>query len=75
MLTKTSTEYAPWYIIRSDDKHQARRQTIKLILNAVRYRNRNKKLNFKLDPETVITADREIKKMKKDRKKHGKFVR
>jgi len=75
MLHKTSTEYAPWYIIRSDDKHQARRQTIKLILNSVRYRNRNKKLNFKLDPETVITADREIKKMKKDRKKHGKFVR
>jgi polyphosphate kinase 2 len=75
MLTKTSTEYAPWYIIRSDDKHQARRQTIKLILNAVRYRNRNKKLNFKIDPKTVITADREIKIMKKDRKKHGKFIR
>ena len=75
MLNKTSTEYAPWYIIRSDNKHQARRQTIKLILNSVRYRNRNNKLNFKLDPKTVINADREIKKMKKDRKKHGKFIR
>ncbi|MEE8341876.1 MAG: polyphosphate kinase 2, partial [Candidatus Neomarinimicrobiota bacterium] len=62
-------------IIRSDDKHQARRQTLKLILNSVRYRNRNKKLNFTLDPKTVITAEKEIKIMKKQRKKHGKFLR
>ena len=75
MLLKTSTKYAPWYIIRSDDKHQARRQAIKLILNSVRYRYRNKKLNFKIDPKTVISAEREIKLMKRDRKKHGKFVR
>ena len=29
----------------------------------------------KIDPKTVITADREIKVMKKQRKKHGKFIR
>ncbi len=75
MLNKTSTEFAPWYVIRSDDKHQARRQTIKLILNSVRYRNRNNKLNFTIDPKTVITAKREIKLMKKQRKKYGKFMR
>lgn len=75
MLLKTSTKSAPWYLIRSNDKHQARRQTIKLILNAVRYRNRNKKLNYKLDLKTVITADKELKIMKKDRKKYGKFIR
>ena len=75
MLLKTNTKHAPWYIIRSDDKHQARRQTIKLILNSVRYRYRNKKLNFKIDPQTVIPAEKEIKLMKKDRIKHGKFIR
>ena len=75
MLLKTNTEYAPWHIIRSDDKHQARRQTLKLILNSVRYRARNKKLNFKIDPKTVISAERELKKMRKDRKKHGNFIR
>ncbi len=75
MLVKTSTNFSQWYIIRSDDKHQARRQTLKLILNSVRYRNRNKKLNFKIDPKTVITAEKEIKIMKKQRKKHGKFLR
>jgi len=75
MLKKTSTEFAPWHIIRSDDKHQARKETLKLILNAVRYRNRNKKLNYKVDPDIVISTEREIKLMKKDRKKYGKFIR
>lgn len=75
MLLKTHTEHAPWHIIRSDDKHQARRQTLKLILNAVRYRGRNNRLNYKIDPEIVIPANKEIKLMKKDRKKYGKFIR
>jgi polyphosphate kinase 2 len=75
MLVKTSTELAPWHIIRSDDKHQARRQTIKLLLNSVRYRNRNKKLNYKINQKTVISAKEEIKIMKKQRKKYGKFIR
>lgn len=75
MLLKTNTKHAPWHIIRSDDKHQARRQTLKLILNSLRYRGRNKKLNYKLDPKIVISGEKEVKLMKKDRIKHGKFVR
>ena len=75
MLKKTSTKFAPWYVIRSDDKHQARRQTLKLILNSINYRNRNNKLNFKIDPKIVIPAEREIEIMKKDRNKYGKFIR
>ena len=75
MLKKTSTDYAPWYVIRSDDKHQARRQTLKLILNSINYRNRNKKLNFNIDSNIVITANEEIALMKKDREKYGKFIR
>ena len=75
MLLKTNTKHAPWHIIRSDDKHQARRQAIKIILNSVRYRYRNNKLNYKIDPNTVLPAEKEIKIMKKDRKKFGKFIR
>lgn len=75
MLKKTSTQFAPWFVIRSDDKHQARRQTLKLILNAIHYRNRNNKLNFKIDPKIVIPAEQEIQIMKNDRKKYGKFIR
>jgi len=75
MLLKTNTKIAPWYIIRSDDKHKARIATIKLILNSVRYRYRDRKLDFSIDRNTVLSANREIKLMKKDRKKYGKFIR
>ncbi|MBD3307594.1 polyphosphate kinase 2 [candidate division KSB3 bacterium] len=37
MLKRTSTIHAPWVIIRSDNKHKARLNAMKLILNAVPY--------------------------------------
>jgi len=72
LLKKTHTKKSPWWVIRSDDKHLARRETMKLILNSVRYRGKNRKLDFKLDPDIVIPGDREIKIMKKQLKKYGK---
>jgi polyphosphate kinase 2 (PPK2 family) len=35
MLMKTSTKYAPWYIIRSDDKRRARLNCIAHLLKAI----------------------------------------
>jgi hypothetical protein len=35
MLMKTSTNYAPWYIIRSDDKRRARLNCIAHLLKAI----------------------------------------
>jgi len=46
LLKKTHTKKSPWYVIRSDDKHLARRETMKVILNRVRYRGRSRKLDF-----------------------------
>ena len=74
LLKKTHTKKSPWYIIRSDNKHLARRETMKLILNSVRYKGRNRKLNFKLDPNIVIPGDLELKEMKKQLKKYGRFL-
>jgi len=74
LLKKTHTKQSPWWVIRSDDKHLARRETMKLILNSVRYRGRNRKLDYKLDADIVIPGDREIKIMKKQRKKYGKSL-
>ena len=74
LLKKTHTKKSPWWVIRSDDKHLARRETMKLILNSVRYKGRNRKLDFKLDPDIVIPGDREIKLMKEQRKKYGKSL-
>lgn len=74
LLKKTHTKKSPWYIIRSDDKHLARRETMKVILNSVRYKGRSRKLNFNLDPNIVIPGDKELKLMKKQRKKYGKSL-
>ena len=74
MLRDTHTNKAPWIVIRSDDKHLARRETMKVILNRVRYRGRNRKLDFTMDPEIVIPGDRELKIMKTQRKKYGKSL-
>lgn len=74
LLKKTHSKNSPWYVIRSDDKHLARRETMKVILNTVRYRGRNRKLDFNLDPDIVIPGDKELKIMKKQRKKYGKSL-
>jgi polyphosphate kinase 2 len=74
LLQKTHTSKTPWYIVRSDDKHLARRETIKLILSQVPYRGRSRKLNFEPDPEIVIPGDKELKLMRKQRSRHGRFL-
>jgi polyphosphate kinase 2 len=75
LLKRTHTKASPWYVIRSDDKHLARRETMKVILNAVRYRGRNRKLNFDLNPDYVIPGDKELAIMKEQQKKYGKFLK
>lgn len=74
MLQKTHTPKTPWYIIKSDDKHMARLETIKLILNLVPYRGRSRTLSFSPNPEIVIPGNKELKIMMKQRKKYGKFI-
>lgn len=73
LLQKTHTKMAPWYIIKSDDKHKARIETIKLILNTVRYRGRSKQLDYSIDDNIVVSGDAELKRMKKQKKKTGKY--
>ncbi len=74
LLQKTHTKTAPWYIIRSDDKHLARKETMKVILNAGRYRGRSRTLDFLMDTDIVIPGDKELKIMVKQLKKHGKSL-
>lgn len=75
LLQKTHTKESKWWIIRSDDKHMARRETMKLILNSVKYRGRARRLNFKVDPSIVISGNRELKIMKKQKKQFGAPLR
>jgi hypothetical protein len=47
---------------------------MKVILNRVRYRGRNRKLDFSLAPDIVIPGDRELTIMKTQLKKYGKSL-
>ncbi|HBI16170.1 MAG TPA: polyphosphate kinase 2 [Desulfobulbaceae bacterium] len=74
LLKKTHTRDSKWYIVKSDDKHKARLNTIKLILNSVKYNGRSRTLDFTTDPKIIIPGDRELNIMSEQRKKFGKFL-
>ncbi|MCD6534414.1 MAG: polyphosphate kinase 2 [Deltaproteobacteria bacterium] len=74
LLKRTHTPKSPWYIIKSDDKHLARLNTIKLILSLSKYKGRKRSLDTTPDPKIVIPGDVEFENMKKERKKFGKFL-
>ncbi|MEE4240290.1 MAG: polyphosphate kinase 2 [Desulfopila sp.] len=75
LLQKTHTNNSKWWVIRSDDKHLARKETMKLILSSVRYVGRSRSLKFTPDPKIVIRGDIELKDMKLEQKKFGAALR
>ncbi|MBT8448120.1 MAG: polyphosphate kinase 2, partial [Gammaproteobacteria bacterium] len=74
MLKNTHTSHAPWTVIRSNDKHQARLNAMKTILNAVPYDRHDPSLDFVPDPEVVISGAREVENMEAERLRSGKFA-
>jgi len=74
LLKKTHRKKSPWWVIRSDNKHLARKETIKLILKLVRYKGRSRKLDFTLDSSIAISGNIELMEMKKQQKKYGRLV-
>jgi len=74
LLKKTHHKYSKWFIVKSDDKHQARLQTMKLILSSTKYSGRSRTLDFQPDPNIIIPGNKELLLMEKQRKKYGKFL-
>jgi polyphosphate kinase len=74
MLLRTSTKAAPWLIIRSNDKQQARLNTMKVILNGVDYKERNPDLDFTSDPRIVVPGREEIAMMQAELRRSGRFT-
>ena len=74
MLKKTHSSKTQWHIIKSDDKHLARLNTMRLILSSAKYNGRSRTLNFKPDPNIVVPGNKELKAMEKQRKKFGRFL-
>ncbi|WP_418185081.1 polyphosphate kinase 2 [Aliarcobacter vitoriensis] len=65
MLRRTTSRSAPWHIIRSDDKHLARLEAMKIILNSVDYDGRNYSLNFEANENINISVQKELLQMRK----------
>lgn len=66
MLRRTNSKSAPWHIVRSDNKHKARIEAVKIILNSIDYDKRNYALNFEADEEFNISVSKELSRMRKN---------
>ena len=74
MLKRTHSHNAPWTVIRSNDKHKAKLEVLKVILNSINYVDRDETLDYTLDSEVVISGAREIEIMDAQRTRSGKFI-
>jgi len=74
MLKRTHTIDAPWTVVRSNDKHLARLNAIKVILNAVPFSRLDDSLDFALDENIIVSGSRELEKMEVERVRSGKFT-
>jgi polyphosphate kinase 2 len=74
MLRRTHTSWAPWTIIRSNNKQRARLNAIKVILNAVPYDRLDRTLDFVPDPDIVVSGARELEIMEAQMLREGHFT-
>ena len=74
MLKRTHSNHAPWTVIRSNDKHLARLNAMRVILNSVPYERRDSEIDFVPNPEIVISGSREVEQMEAVRIRRGKFT-
>ncbi len=71
MLKNSHTMHAPWTIIRSDNKHLARLNALKVILNYVNYDPLNPDLDITPDNKIVVSGAYELERMEAQRVKLG----
>ena len=74
MLRKAHTNLTPWTVVRSQNKHQARLNAMRLILDAVDYEDRNPDLDFVPDPDIVVSGAHEVELMEAERIRGGRFT-
>ena len=74
MLKRTHSNHAPWTVIRSNNKHAARLNAMRTILNAVPYERGNMELDYVPNPDVLISGSREVEQMEAERIRRGKFT-
>ena len=72
MMKRTHTIDAPWTIVRSNDKHQARLNAMKVIINAVPFKRLDESLDTSVDEKIIISGSRELEILNVDRLRGGK---
>jgi polyphosphate kinase 2 len=73
MLKRTHSNHAPWTVIRSNNKHEARLNAIRTILNFVPYERGNHDIDYVPNSDIVISGSREVEQMEAERIRRGKF--
>ncbi len=71
MLSSTHTQYAPWTIVKSNNKKKARINTIKHILNFVDYPDKIDAKDIEVDKEIIVYGRDEAIEMEKGFKFKG----
>lgn len=66
MLEETDTKYAPWTVVRSNDKRRARIGVIQTVLDSLKYAGKDKKIIGDIDDQIVMNADDFIKQLTDD---------
>jgi len=74
MMKRTHTIDSPWTVVRSNNKHLARLNAIKAILNAVSCERHDPSLDFALDENVIVSGSRELEMMEVERVRSGKFT-
>ena len=74
MIKRTHSHNAPWTVIRSNNKQDARFEALKVILKSVDYEERDDSLDYSLNPDVVISGAREIEIMDAQISRNGKFI-
>ena len=74
MMRQTHSHRSPWTVIRSNNKHKARLEAFKAILNSVNYEGRGTDVDFTPNPKVLVSGARELEIMEAQRTKKGKFI-
>ena len=60
MLEQTHTPESPWHIIRSNDKHKARIEAMKLILRELDFLAQDCTVDLKADESVLVSVETEL---------------
>jgi polyphosphate kinase len=64
MFSKTHTSFAPWIIVKANDKRSARLESIRYVLNTIEYDTKDKtKVRIAPDPDVVTRFHRNVMRL------------